>query len=304
MSGSILEIAQDGRHLSLFRGFLKLSEGEKEIARIPLDAISAVLVNCYQASVSQNIMLACAEAGIPIVLCGTNHQPKATLLPVEGHHKQAGNLQAQLNASKPLAKQLWKQLIQAKITGQHHVLEKALKAKASRLLEMANSVKSGDPDNVEAHAARYYWKALMGNDFVRNQEAGGSNAMLNYGYTVLHATVARAVVASGLHPSLGVHHQNRLNAFCLVSDVMEPYRPVVDYAVFNLLQNNHLEITSEVKKQLVEIMQWPVIVNGENTTISNGILYTTQSLVKSFIADTAELYFPEIKSYSFFLAKN
>jgi len=293
LTHSIVEISQDGKHLSLFRGFLKISEGEQEIARIPLDSISAVLVNCYQANLSQNIMLACADEGIPIILCGTNHQPKATLLPVVSHHKQAGNLQAQLSSSKPLAKQLWKQLIQAKITGQHQVLEKTATTKGERLLDMASKVKSGDPDNLEAQAARYYWQLLMGVEFTRNQDAEGANALLNYGYTILHATVARAVVACGLHPSLGVHHQNRLNAFCLVSDLMEPYRPIVDYSVLGLVQAGKIEITRETKQELVNLMQAEVRIAGEYSSVSNAILKTTQSLVKSFNDDEADLLLPK-----------
>lgn len=293
MSNSIVEIAQDGRHISLFRGFLKISEGEVELARVPLDAISALLLNCHQATLSQNILLACSDEGIPVILCGSNHQPAGILWPVVSHYKQAGNLQAQLQSSRPLAKQLWKQLVQSKISGQHQVLQATGKFSGNALAEMAGRVKSGDPENIEAQAARRYWPLLMGEEFTRNTESGGANSLLNYGYAVLRATVARAIIAVGLHPSLGVHHQNRLNAFCLVDDVMEAYRPAVDFMVYNFLQAGNLEVTKETKKDLAGLMEKPIAMPQETTSISNAILATTQSLVDSFANETASLYLPK-----------
>ncbi len=209
------------------------------------------------------------------------------------HYKQAGNLQAQLNSAKPLAKQLWKQLIQSKIMGQHQVLDGTNNFLGNALAEMSTRVKSGDPDNIEAQAARRYWPLLMGNDFTRNQDLPGANSLLNYGYAILRATVARAVISVGLHPSLGVHHQNRLNAFCLVDDLMEPYRPAVDYLVFNLLQEKKNEINKETKQALAGLMEWQITMPNENTSISNAILYTAQSLVQSFNEGKAKLVLPK-----------
>lgn len=293
MSGSIVEIGQDGRHISLFRGFLKISQGEDELARIPLDSISALLLNGHQATITQNILLACANEGIPVIICGSNHQPAGILWPVVSHYKQAGNLQAQLESSKPLAKQLWKQLIQSKITGQHQVLQSTNRSSGNALEEMALRVKSGDPENIEAQAARRYWPLLMGDDFTRNPEIEGANSLLNYGYAILRSTVSRAVISVGLHPSLGVHHQNRLNAFCLVDDVMEAYRPMVDYKVFQLLQENKQEINRETKQDLANLMEWLVNMPFETTTISNAVLLTAQSLANSFKNGEAKLALPK-----------
>lgn len=290
---SIVEIAQDGRHLSLFRGFLKISEGETELARIPLDSIHALILNCYRATLSQNILLTCADAGIPVILCGSNHQPAGILWPVVSHYKQAGNLQAQLNSSKPLAKQLWKQLVQGKITGQHQVLQATTQDTGNALDEMARRVKSGDPENIEAQAARRYWPLLMGSDFTRNPDMEGANSLLNYGYAILRATVARAVIAVGLHPSLGVHHQNRLNAFCLVDDLMEPYRPIIDYRVFQLLQNQQNEITPETKQALVNLIENQINMPTDTTSISHAILRTAQSLAESFNVNAPALILPK-----------
>lgn len=289
---SIVEIAQDGRHLSLFRGFLKISEGENELARVPLDNIHALLLNCHQATLSQNILLTCAEAGIPVILCASNHQPAGIFWPVVSHHKQAGNLQAQLSGTLPLAKQLWKAVVQAKIIGQHQVLEATHKAEGNPLAEMATRVKSGDPENREAQAARRYWPLLMGKDFLRDVDAQGANSLLNYGYAILRATVARAIISVGLHPSLGIHHQNRLNAFCLVDDMMEPYRPAVDYCVVNLLQAGHTEVTSDTKKALVGLMDSTIVMPEDSTSISNAVLRTAQSLVQCFVQGNKTLTLP------------
>jgi CRISPR-associated protein Cas1 len=209
------------------------------------------------------------------------------------HYKQAGNLQAQLSSTLPLAKQLWKQLVQAKIMGQHQVLDATGNFLGNALAEMAGRVKSGDPENMEAQAARRYWPLLMGNDFTRNPDTGGANSLLNYGYAILRATVARAVISVGLHPSLGVHHQNRLNAFCLVDDLMEPYRPTVDYCVFHLLREGKSDITSETKKALANLMEWQIAMPSEITSISNAILYTAQSLVQSFNEGAPKLVLPQ-----------
>lgn len=282
MTQSIVEIAQDGRHVSLFRGFLKISEGQQELARIPLDSIHALMLNCHQATLTQNILLTCADEGIPVILCGSNHQPAGILWPVVSHHKQAGNLQAQLGGTRPLAKQLWKQLVQAKIMGQHQVLDATGNILGNALAEMVKRVKSGDPENVEAQAARRYWPLLMGNDFTRDTGKAGANSLLNYGYAVLRATVARAVISVGLHPSLGVHHSNRLNAFCLVDDLMEPYRPVIDYRVCQLLREGQSEVNRETKLELAGLMEWLIQMPYGHSGLSNAVLSTAQSLVQSF----------------------
>lgn len=290
---SIVEIAQDGRHISLFRGFLKISEQGEEIARIPLDSIHALLLNCHQATLSQNILLECAESGIPVIICSSNHQPAGILWPVISHHKQAGNLLAQLHGSAPLAKQLWKRLIQSKIAGQHEVLERLGKARGGELLAMARRVKSGDPENLEAQAARRYWRLLMGGDFTRNPEHEGPNALLNYGYAILRSTLARAVMAAGLHPSLGVHHQNRLNAFCLVDDLMEPFRPVVDYCVWELMQAGQGGMTRETKTALAAVTGRPVAMPGGVTSLANASVLVAQSLASAFVERVPKIVLPQ-----------
>ena len=191
------------------------------------------------------------------------------------------------------AKQLWKNIVQEKINAQHQVLVATNTAEGDALAEMIKRIKSGDPENTEAQAARRYWPMLMGKDFLRDVDAQGANSLLNYGYAILRATVARAIISVGLHPSLGVHHQNRLNAFCLVDDMMEPYRPAVDFTVFNLLRSGHTGVTADTKKSLVGLMQQQVRMPQEITSISNAVLYSAQSLVQCFTEGKKKLVFPE-----------
>jgi CRISPR-associated protein Cas1 len=289
----IVEIAEDGRQLSLMRGFLKISDGDEELTRLPLDGIHAILMNCYRANLSQNILLECTERGIPVILCATNHQPAGILWPVVTHHKQAGVLQTQLNASRPLSKQLWQQLVKAKILMQHDALVTHHPSAGDALEGMAGRVRSGDPDNLEAQAARRYWKLLMGKEFKRDVDAEGANSMLNYGYAILRSTVARAVMACGLHPSLGLHHANRLNAFCLVDDLMEPFRPLVDHQVMGLLKDGHEGVTRQVKQRLAALVEDDVVMMGnERTTLGKATLRTVQSLSQSFAVGKVQLILP------------
>ena len=197
-------------------------------------------------------MVRLSERAIPIVICGSNHAPVACVWPLHGHHAQGARMRAQINVSRPLTKQIWRQVVAAKIRMQGHVLGlNGGEAGAFDLL--ARRVRSGDPDNIEAQAARRYWKALFGRRFSRDQSADGANALLNYGYTVLRAIVSRAICAAGLHPTIGVFHSNRANAFALADDLMEPYRPLVDHLVFGLVARGAAGIDSEVKRALTAI---------------------------------------------------
>ena len=249
-------------------------------------------MNCYRATLSQNILLACANEGIPVILCGTNHQPQAILWPVVSHYKQAGVLQSQLLASQPFRKQLWRLVIQSKIKGQHEVLQCSGKAQSNELTEMAKRVKSGDTDNIEAQAARRYWAKLMPEGFTRNPDLEGINSFLNYGYAIIRATVARAVISVGLQPAIGIHHQNKLNAFCLVDDLMEPYRPIIDSIVYSLQTENVKELTTEIKRKLAAVTEQLIVMPSGVTSVSNAVLLTAQSLAQSFAEKKAKLELP------------
>ncbi len=256
----VVDIAEDDRVLSLSRCCLKVSCDGGELGRVPLSDIQCVLVHGHGAMLSLSLGAALAEAGIPLVLCGRNHAPAALSLPVSGNFEQAARLTAQASLSLPRRKQLWRRLVMAKIASQARALELAGQPDHVRLAGLAKSVRSGDPDNVEARAARFYWRRLMGDDFRRDPDGDGLNAHLNYGYAVVRAAMARAVVAAGLTPGLGLHHRSRLNAFQLVDDLMEPFRPLADHAVWRNRKDWAGEVGTEAKRELAQV------VNGAMAT--------------------------------------
>lgn len=278
----IVDIATDHRHLSAHRGFLVVAEGRDEVGRIALDDVAAVIVHAHGVTWSTNLIVALAERGAPMLLCGTNHQPMAVCLPVEGHHAQNGRIRAQWEARRPLAKQLWRAIVMAKIRWQGAVLE-ANGRPAGAFEALARRVGSGDPDNVEAQAARRYWSLLMGDGFRRDRDAGGVNAQLNYGYAVMRAMCARAVVAAGLHPSIGVHHANRGNALALADDVIEPFRPLVDALTIRLGAAGIAEVTPAAKRAYAGLIALDLPgQDGETTTVAIAATRAAQSLARSF----------------------
>ena len=251
--GRVVEIAQDGRHLSVHRGFMVVEESGTELGRIPLDDLGAVIASAHGLTYSNNLLVALAERNVPFVLTGANHSPVALLWPVQGHHQQAGRIDAQIQATKPKAKRLWREIVCSKIGHQAAALA-YLGRPTTPLRSLISSVKSGDPENVEAQAARRYWGLAFGPVFRRDRAASGVNAMLNYGYMVVRATCARAIMGAGLHPSLGIHHRNANNAMQLVDDLMEPFRPLVDLTVMGLTVDGVQDVTPEAKRILASVV--------------------------------------------------
>ena len=249
MIGRIVEIAGDSRYLSLDRGFLVVSHRGEEVGRTPIDDVAGLIGNAHGLSYSNNLLVAMAERGIPFVLCGAQHRPVGMLWPVEGHHRQAARMDAQLRAALPLKKRLWKQLVQSKIGMQAAVLG-LYEGPEPPLRRMIGKVRAGDLGNVEGQAARAYWGLLLGPTFRRDQQAEGANALLNYGYTVLRATVARHLMAAGLHPGVPIHHANEGNPMRLVDDLMEPFRPLVDAWVRRLLESGCSIVDTDSKRAL------------------------------------------------------
>ena len=256
MIGRIVEIADDRRHLFVHRGFLVVrdTDGErKELGQVPLDDIAAVIANAHGLTYTNNLLVALAERGAPFVLCGANHNAVGMLVTLDGHHVQAKRIEAQIGATQPTLKRLWAAIVKAKLEQQAAALE-GMGASTVPLQALVGKVRSGDPDNIEGQGARRYWTLLFGDDFRRDQSGEGLNALLNYGYTILRSAMARAVVASGLHPSLGLHHSNDANAMRLVDDLMEPFRPVVDLKVWQLNRAGETMVTPETKRALVRVL--------------------------------------------------
>lgn len=258
MVGRVIEIATDGRHIALNRGFLVVSEGGAEgrgveVGRVAIDGVAALVTNAHGLTFTNNVLIELSARGIPVVLCGPNHRPEAIVWPVDGHHQQSGRMADQIGATAPLRKRLWAQIVRAKILAQGATLA-AVAARHGGFQLLSRKVRSGDPDNVEAEAARRYWPLLFGAEFRRDRDDPGLNGMLNYGYAVLRAGVARAVMAGGLHPGLGLMHANRGNAMVLVDDLMEPFRPVVDLEVWRLAAAGTVTVDAAAKAALARVM--------------------------------------------------
>ncbi len=292
MVGRVVEIATDGRHIALDRGFLTIAERGAEIGRVPIDDITAVVMNAHGLTHTNNVLVALARRGTPVVLCGPHHRPEAIVWPVDGHHEQAGRIMDQAAASLPLKKRLWQQIVQAKILAQGAALA-ATGAEAGGFRLLARKVSAGDPDNVEAEAARRYWPLLLGSGFRRDTDGGGVNGLLNYGYAVLRAGVARSVMGAGLHPSLGLKHANRGNPMVLVDDLMEPFRPVVDREVHRLVGQGVGEVTGEAKAALARIMIVDLPTAERLSPVATCAERLAGSLARAFAGSGERLALPE-----------
>ena len=294
MIGRIVEIADDKRHLFLHRGFMvvQATDGErKELGQIPIDDIAAVIANAHGISYTNNLLIALAERGTPFVLCGANHNAAGMLITVDGNYNQAKRFDAQIAASKPTHKRLWAEIVKSKLQQQAAVLE-AIGQNPTPLTALAARVKSGDPDNLEAQGARKYWTQLFGEGFRRDQNTGGLNAQLNYGYTVLRASTARATIAAGLHPTISLFHSNAGNAMRLVDDLMEPFRAMIDLKVWQLAQQDETEVTPSSKRALVHVLYDDVQSSDGATPIMVSIQRLATSLAQVYLSERDKLDLP------------
>lgn len=296
----VVEIAQDGRYLSKHRGFMVVRSGDDEVGRVPLDDITALILSAHQITLSKTLIMELAERRAPVITCGKNFHPVALSLPYGSHHDTTGILWGQIECSKPLSKRLWQSVVREKITNQKLILKwfEPTSPTLPDLELLARRVRSGDPENIEAQAARHYWTALLGADFRRDFETGRENVLLNYGYSVLRAATARAVCAAGLTPALGVHHHNRKNPFALVDDLMEPYRPLVDKSVRLIMDRSGLhedELSPETKRLLARVLDEDVVLEKGTSTVMNSLHRLAQTFVKSLVEKDNRLEFPKIK---------
>ena len=291
MIGRIVEIAGDSRYLSLDRGFVVISHRGEEIGRTPIDDIAGLIGNAHGLIYSNNLLVALAERGIPFVLCGAQHRPVGMLWPVEGHHRQAARMDAQLRAPLPLRKRLWKQIVQAKIGMQAAALG-LFGGPEPPLRRMVGKVRAGDPSNVEGQAARAYWGLMLGSAFRRDRAAEGANSLLNYGYTVLRATVARHLMAAGLHPGVPIHHANEGNSMRLVDDMMEPFRPLVDAWVRRLLDSGCTVVDATSKRALAMLPARSLHTDEGISPISVVIQRLCISLAQTYERPTGKLALP------------
>jgi CRISPR-associated protein Cas1 len=284
---------------------------ENSIRTIPIEDIGVVVLDNRQITITHGLIEALLSNNCALITCGSNRMPVGLQLPLDGNTTQSERFQTQIEASVPLKKQLWQQTVQAKIENQAAVLDEckmySVKCKMweERKVEVGNmrawvgQVKSGDSDNLEGRAAAYYWKNLFPQlpDFTRGREGIPPNNFLNYGYAILRAVIARALVASGLLPTLGIHHHNRYNAYCLADDIMEPYRPFVDklvVEVFNeeIRECRNLEITKDIKTKLLSIPVLDVVINGQRSPLMVAAGQTTASLAKCYLGESRKIAYP------------
>lgn len=294
MIGRIVEVADDRRHLSMNRGFMVVQDTEgqrKELGQVPLDDIAAVIANAHGLSYTNNLLVALAERGAPFVLCAANHNAVGMLMPVEGNFEQAKRIEAQIAANSPTHKRMWAAVVRSKLEQQAAALE-AAGAPSVPLSALAAKVRSGDPENLEAQGARRYWGLLFGPEFRRDQDGDGLNGLLNYGYTVLRASTARAVIAAGLHPSIGLHHSNDNNAMRLVDDLMEPFRPMIDLKVWQLRRNGEEHVTPETKRALVRTLYDDMQTPGGATPVMVCAQKLAVSLAQVYLGERDKLDLP------------
>ncbi len=263
---------------------------------VPIEDIGIILLDNRQITITQGVLESLLENGCAVITCDSRHMPVGMMLPLSGNTTQNERFTHQIGASLPLKKQLWQQTVQQKIRNQASVLQRCRGGEVRNMLAWAKAVKSGDSDNLEARAATYYWKSLFEDipEFTRGREADAPNNLLNYGYAILRAVVARALVISGLLPTLGIHHHNRYNAYCLADDIMEPYRPYVDEAVLRIVDSGaaYSTVTPEIKQQLLSIPVDEVLINGLRSPLMNAVSQTTASLYKCFAVEIKKIVYP------------
>ena len=270
---------------------------KKEATRtIPIEDIGVVVLDNKRITITSGILEALLENNSAVITCDSKSMPVGLMLPLTGNTLQNERFRDQLASSLPLKKQLWQQTIRQKISNQETVLHHYTLTETGCMRAWVNDVRSGDPDNVEAKAAAYYWKNLFADhpDFVRGRDGEPPNNLLNYGYAILRAVVARSLVASGLLPTLGIHHHNRYNAYCLADDIMEPYRPFVDELVLQIMEeeDDYTELTKNIKAKLLQIPVLDVTINGKRSPLMIATGTTTSSLYKCFSGELKQIIYP------------
>jgi len=296
----VIEVSHARTHLSIQLGQLLVRREGREQGRIPCEDIGVLLVHHSGVTYTHAVFTELLAAGAAVVLCGHDHHPTGLLLPVESNTLQAERFREQVNASKPLKKRLWKQIVQAKIGHQAHNVRDETRTYQA-LKRLRTQVRSGDPANIEARAARLYWRAfLQGVNFRRDPDGAWPNNLLNYGYMVLRAAVARALCSAGLLPTLGVHHRNRYNAFCLADDLIEPFRGFVEARVRGIVEAHGTEGTFErldqtTKACLLKVLYQEVRIGGFSGPLMVGLHRTAASLVRCFAREQRYLELPQFE---------
>lgn len=270
----------------------------KPARTFPIEDLGLVVLDNKRITITQGLLERLMENNCAVITCDSTNMPAGLLLPLDAHSIQHERFMEQLACSKPLRKQLWQQTIQAKIANQASVLHRLTGAEVRNMQAWVEQVRSDDTMNLEGRAAAYYWKNLFPEfpNFTRAREGDPPNNLLNYGYAILRAIVARSLVGKGLLPTLGIHHHNRYNAYCLADDIMEPYRPVVDELVKDIIGNfNDIdELTKDIKQQLLTIPTIEVNIASHRSPLMVAVETTTTSLQKCFAGILRKIVYPEL----------
>ena len=275
---------------------IRLPDKDQTVTR-PIEDIGVVVIDNKQITLTSGLIEALLGNNCALITCDSSHLPVGLMLPLCGNTTQSERFRHQLSASLPLKKQLWQQTISQKIANQAQVLKECFGVEVGNMLSWSKNVKSGDSDNLEARAAAYYWRNMFDDEdvFIRDREGEPPNNLLNYGYAILRAIVARGLVGSGLLPTLGIHHHNRYNAYCLADDIMEPYRPYVDELVVNIRKefDNTDFLDKEIKKRLLSIPTIEVRINNHRRPLMVAVTETTASLYNCFSGELRKIAYPE-----------
>lgn len=274
---------------------LRRPDVEQDVS-IPIEDVGLLVLDNQQITITQGLMAQLLANNCAVVTCDNKCMPVGLVLPLDGHTLQSERFRAQIDSAKPLRKQLWQQTVQAKIANQATILHQLTGAEVGNMRAWVNAVRSGDADNLEARAAAYYWRNLFPEieDFTRDRDGFPPNNLLNYGYAILRAIIARSLVGSGLLPTLGIHHHNKYNAYCLADDIMEPYRPFVDRLVKQMMSNydDIWQLSTGMKRDLLTIPTLDVKINGRRSPLLIAATITTSSLAKCFAGETRTILYP------------
>lgn len=261
-----------------------------EVKTLPVEDLGFVILEHPQITFSQGLIKLFLEHGVAVVFCDEKHLPSGMLLNLDGHQLQTARFRAQIQASEPLKKNLWMQTVKQKLNNQADLLSQE-GHDAQALLYKSKNVKSGDPSNEEAKGAAIYWPRLLGDGFRRERYGDAPNALLNYGYAILRAAVARALTGSGLHPTLGIFHRNQYNSFCLADDIMEPYRPFVDRLVMDHIREYGLsnELDKQTKAHLLGVLTMDTLMEDRQRPLMLSLSESTSSLASCFLGETKRI---------------
>ena len=285
-------MVQSGARLSVKQGRLIVKQSESEVG-LPLEDMATIIIDHPQVFLSTPLLRAVAEAGISVLVCDGRHLPCGIYLGQHQHFRSGEVAAQQVALKRPFKKQLWQLIVRAKVRNQAYVVEPFDREVGRRLLNLLPKVKSGDPRNIEALAARYYWPALLGVNFRRSDDGFEQNRALNYGYSIIRSALARGVVGRGLQPIFGIHHDNQLNPFPLVDDLIEPFRPFVDAEVREYFEDDSDVFEQRGRHRMIELLERPVLLGAETFDLAAAITQTVDSLLRAYRSRrTRELVFP------------